>query len=1123
MRRWFLGMVWCSAALAVIFIPSTVFAIDPYWSPATLTSGYSVAGVQLTSDGSGLMVAVNQGNHTAWLTDLNPQTGAAISPWPKTVSISGTDLCRMVLDNSGNIILGDGGSGYHVYKYDPTLTTQAAPWPYYESANSFEDVQGLITDSAGNVYASGDCRNSSALGGWIAKLPPSGPPASWSVYKKSVPGGDRYNWAMALSPDQQVVYCGGAQDGYDPNNGVAKVYFHKSDSTDGYLPIPITTAGSAVNGLATDSSGNVFVAYLDHLNSSAYGLPGIAKVNSNGAVLWQNSNLNLGVTGRFANNALAKRSDDCYFLAFNQGSSASTAYAGLAKFNADGRLLGMDTINLQGYQTSNGGIAIGNDGKVYLGLQSYGTGAQTCKAVALNPVSTWNGGGAPDHNWTNYHNWSGWAPATGEPLQFGYAADTTNNNGDIPNKSYSGITFTSEATNPYDLAGNAISLSGPITNNATSTIHTISLSICSGSVVKNGEGTVVLAGSNTYTGGTTINAGTLRIDSDSALGAVPASPSTNITLANGTTLQAGASLVLNANRNIGISGTVNIDTNGYDMSIPGVIGGFVDLSKDGEGVLTLSGANTFPGATRIYKGILRLGNSNALANCTLDYDYDGTLSFGSLTAATLGALRGSKGLTLTNDSGQNVALTLEGGDTYSGNLSGGGSLIKAGPGTATLKGAVNVSGGTTVNTGTLQFESNIVSFGAQSVQAKSGATVAYKNATINGGYLLGPGTHTTLGGSTNTFNAVTIYNGTPFSQYGTTNFNSVSSGGQLTNNTVSVLNWTGGYNVFTGVITVNGTLNVSNWGNQGVIVVNGGGIINNTAGDLTCGGGSRTTVNAGGLINVGTALDLNGALLVNNGTISGTTNVYYGSLAKGAGTYGLVNVNDGGKFSPGNSPGSVTTGAATFNSGGQYLVEIGDAASGAGTGWDLWNVNGSLSISAGTTANSQFVIGVASVNGSIPGPAGNFVNTHRYDWQIASASAGVSGFNPADIAIDSSAFANAMGFGRFGVSQSGNSLYLTFLPSMAGDATVDGTVDINDLSVVLANYNKTGLTWAQGDFNGDNTVDISDLSNILANYNKSVGYAAAHFTAVPEPGALALLAAGAVGLLACASRKQPAK
>ena len=57
----------------------------------------------------------------------------------------------------------------------------------------------------------------------------------------------------------------------------------------------------------------------------------------------------------------------------------------------------------------------------------------------------------------------------------------------------------------------------------------------------------------------------------------------------------------------------------------------------------------------------------------------------------------------------------------------------------------------------------------------------------------------------------------------------------------------------------------------------------------------------------------------------------------------------------------------------------------------------------------------------------------------------------------------------------------------SGDANYDGKVDINDLTIVLANYNTTGATWSTGDFNGDGRVNINDLTIVLANYNETLG------------------------------------
>ena len=78
-----------------------------------------------------------------------------------------------------------------------------------------------------------------------------------------------------------------------------------------------------------------------------------------------------------------------------------------------------------------------------------------------------------------------------------------------------------------------------------------------------------------------------------------------------------------------------------------------------------------------------------------------------------------------------------------------------------------------------------------------------------------------------------------------------------------------------------------------------------------------------------------------------------------------------------------------------------------------------------------------------------------------------------------------------------------------GDANGDGRVDINDLTVVLANYDQTGMGWTQGDFTNDGTVDINDLTIVLANYNWTA--ASAGMVPVPEPASAVLLSIAAAG------------
>ena len=91
-----------------------------------------------------------------------------------------------------------------------------------------------------------------------------------------------------------------------------------------------------------------------------------------------------------------------------------------------------------------------------------------------------------------------------------------------------------------------------------------------------------------------------------------------------------------------------------------------------------------------------------------------------------------------------------------------------------------------------------------------------------------------------------------------------------------------------------------------------------------------------------------------------------------------------------------------------------------------------------------------------------------------------------------------------------------------GDANGDGRVDINDLTIVLSNFGKTGCAWSQGSMDGDlaGRVDINDLTIVLSSFGQSVGTAAGSLSAVPEPGAALLLAAALVGLLGYARRKR---
>ena len=107
-----------------------------------------------------------------------------------------------------------------------------------------------------------------------------------------------------------------------------------------------------------------------------------------------------------------------------------------------------------------------------------------------------------------------------------------------------------------------------------------------------------------------------------------------------------------------------------------------------------------------------------------------------------------------------------------------------------------------------------------------------------------------------------------------------------------------------------------------------------------------------------------------------------------------------------------------------------------------------------------------------------------------------------------------------GANPHGNGTVFALTLPNPGDANGDGTVDINDLTIVLANFNQAGCSWSQGCMDGDpaGTVDVNDLTIVLANFGTTYG-ASSGIKAVPEPATVTLLLASAAGLLGYAWRR----
>jgi autotransporter family porin len=251
--------------------------------------------------------------------------------------------------------------------------------------------------------------------------------------------------------------------------------------------------------------------------------------------------------------------------------------------------------------------------------------------------------------------------------------------------SYTGSTTINAGTLQIGNGGTTGSVAGNITNNATldfnrsDAVAYANVISGSGGLIKDGAGVATLTGANTYTGGTTIHAGTLQIGNGGTTGSVTGDIANNATLA--------------FNR----SDAVNYAN---------VISGSGNLIKDGAGVTTLTGVNTYTGGTTINAGTLALsGNGNLTTTAAL--------SIGSGAAFDISGANGNRTIgALSGAAGSNVVLgsnTLSFGDstntTFGGVINGSGSLVKQGSGTAIISGANAYTGNTTIDGGVLQFGS----------------------------------------------------------------------------------------------------------------------------------------------------------------------------------------------------------------------------------------------------------------------------------------------------------------------------------------------------------------------------------------------------------------------------------
>jgi autotransporter-associated beta strand protein len=443
-----------------------------------------------------------------------------------------------------------------------------------------------------------------------------------------------------------------------------------------------------------------------------------------------------------------------------------TIYAGTTIFNGWDTYSGQTVINggaLGGplnpgtnrsgtpdYNLTDGALQIGAQGlPINSNLNFSGPGQFTGGVLQVSTGGTWsrevnpnpnpNGGGNTGSSPASSVQWtgSGGFAAIGGPvtitLNTGGALDTGNGgplvwgqNGFVPfgyslifgsATSTDMVTFTNSINLGDGSKGTASIL---VANNLDPNNPGGSMATMSGVLSGNGgglningggfNGTLILAGVNTYTGATVVNSGTLAL---SGSGSIANSSSLTIGVAAGFDISqttSGATITtLTGSGNVLLGAQTLTVTNGGTFSGTIADGGIAcmppataNCSGGGltvaGGTLALSGANTYTGITTINaNATLALvgagsiaGTSNVLDNGTFD-----------ITQTSIGAMIGSLSGSGTASIGSKLLVITNASTTFSGNINDsglGGSLIIAG-GTQTFSGVNTYTGATFVNTG----------------------------------------------------------------------------------------------------------------------------------------------------------------------------------------------------------------------------------------------------------------------------------------------------------------------------------------------------------------------------------------------------------------------------------------
>jgi hypothetical protein len=492
------------------------------------------------------------------------------------------------------------------------------------------------------------------------------------------------------------------------------------------------------------------------------------------------------------------------------------------------------------------------------------------------------------------------------------------------------------------------------------------------------------------TGGDNILTGTITLAANTRINADTTGTSGSLTI--GGNVSGGANVLF-----LGAQGATGGNTGG-NITVNGVISGAgatqdtttTSVYKDGAGTLTLGGANTYTGDTRIAQGNLTVSGSGNLGNGS-DVFIANNASLSVNASATVASVQewgNTNGGTISLGSG--ATLTVNGADKgtmYQNSISGAGGLTMSGSGDSSLSlygtqsytGTTTVSGGK-ISSGVALASSNLVISGG--TFEATAANVITNTATVNmssGAFALqGNDTIASLtmtGGTLSTTNSSTLTAANYNLNGGTVSAN-LGSGSLLTTSGSTTLNGSSGATsvgvsggllslsaagrlASTAAVSVSGSGELALGGNEAVASVSTAGTakITGSSSLLTA---TTYALNGGTVsanLGTGTINSTSGSTTLNGTSAAATVNVSGGLLALGAADR-LAN-------SAAVSVSSGTLDTATHNDTVGSLTTTGGTVAGSGTLTAAnYNLNGgtvNANLGAGTVTASS---GTTSLNGS---------------------------------------------------------------------------------------------------------------------------------------------------------------